>query len=392
MCGLFNHLLAPARRAFACLVLCLAGCGQLHAAWFEAQGQAVIIDGDKQAAKHQATKEALRQAMLFAGASVQSVQTLANGLVQNDQLTLTAQGEVNAVELIDETWHNDYVTVRLRADVFPKPQSCEAASFAKNLATTQFLLAQPRQAQDGQIHGLSAVLPARLQHILDQHTATTSLTAISDYVVDWRRARVQDQAPTLARQTDTQFVLAATVTDVSIQRPDSAGWAFWQSNTATRQFALQLAVYDGMHGGQLLNQRYTLTAPWQFDKFAQVDVHSEAFWRSAYGEAVDAELRRAAHDVAAALACQPATGRVLQVSNQQAQISLGRAQGLQVGDELYLYQTKQVYSGSGDTYLQYSLYPGKVTVTAAYANSATVSPSDDGLLLNIQPNDFVAKR
>ncbi|QPG04985.1 hypothetical protein IT774_12600 [Salinimonas marina] len=97
-------------------------------------------------------------------------------------------------------------------------------------------------------------------------------------------------------------------------------------------------------------------------------------------------------DVESTLACQPATGRVLQVSGNELQVSLGRAHGLQVGDSLYVYQTAQVTDAYGQTFTQYNLYPEQVQVTAAFANSATVTASGDGLLINIQPNDYVAKR
>ena len=58
--------------ATTCLLLAFAG--QSYAVWYETQGQSVVLNGNKVQAKHQATEEALRQAMLFAGASVRSVQ------------------------------------------------------------------------------------------------------------------------------------------------------------------------------------------------------------------------------------------------------------------------------------------------------------------------------
>ena len=42
------------------------------------------------------------------------------------------------------------------------------------------------------------------------------------------------------------------------------------------------------------------------------------------------------------LTCQPATGRVLAVNSDQLQVSIGRANGIQPGDELTLYKTNEV--------------------------------------------------
>ena len=394
MMRIFRHQLNSAYSAhwFAAFVLTGLLSGQTHAAWFEAKGQALIVNDNRVQAREQATKEALKQALLFSGASIQSVQTLANGLLSSDQTTVTASGDIHTVELIDEVWHDGYVAVTIRADIFPKAKTCDAAEFRKTIATTYYPIETPQQAQDGQLHKMSAVLPRYLQRQFTEQSDTVSVDAIAPYSARWQQQDVLSQAPALARQRRVQYVIAATITDLSVYRPASSTLAFWQDDQATRQFSLALSLLDGMHGGVLLNKEYSFNAPWEFDRFSQLDVSSEQFWQSAYGQALNNVLTNIVTDVSDKLACQPATGRVLQVNGEQLQISLGRTHGLQVGDELQLYQTQQVRGPFGETFMQYNLYPHTVTVTAAYADSATVSVSDNGLLMNIQPNDFVAKR
>ncbi|WP_137167796.1 flagella assembly protein FlgT [Salinimonas lutimaris] len=387
-----KHSIAFSVHGVAAFFLAALLSGQTYAAWFEAKGQALIINDNRVKAREQATKEALKQALLFSGASVQSVQTLANGLLSSEQTTITASGDVHTVELIDEVWHDGYVSVTLRADIFPKAMACEAAEFRKTIATTYYPIETPQQAQDGQLHKMSAVLPRYLQRHFTEQSATVSVDAIAPYSARWQQQDVLSQAPALARQRRVQYVIAATITDLSVYRPASSALTFWQDNQATRQFSLALSLLDGMHGGVLLNKEYSFNAPWEFDRFSQLDVTSEQFWQSAYGQSLDNVLTDIVTDVSDKLACQPATGRVLQVKGEQLQVSLGRAHGLKVGDELQLYQTQQVSGPFGETFMQYNLYPHTVTVTAAYADSATVSVTGDGLLMNIQPNDFVAKR
>ncbi|MFT5313041.1 MAG: hypothetical protein ACI8Z9_001525, partial [Paraglaciecola sp.] len=67
-----------------CLISALC-CFPVHSIWFEASGQAVIKNGNKEVARQRATQEAIKQALLFAGASVDSVQHMANGLLQDDR-------------------------------------------------------------------------------------------------------------------------------------------------------------------------------------------------------------------------------------------------------------------------------------------------------------------
>ncbi|WP_414830912.1 FlgT C-terminal domain-containing protein [Alteromonas sp. H39] len=71
---------------------------------------------------------------------------------------------------------------------------------------------------------------------------------------------------------------------------------------------------------------------------------------------------------------------------------MGRDHGISVGDELFLYQTRQIQDAFGQSFIQYNIYPGKVKVVSAYADTATVEATDGVVLANIQPNDFVAKR
>lgn len=74
-------------------------------------------------------------------------------------LEVSAAGEVKDLQLVYEKWHEDYVTVRIRADIFPEPAQCAAAQFKKTLVTTYFPLAHRQQAQDGQIHQLTDIAP-----------------------------------------------------------------------------------------------------------------------------------------------------------------------------------------------------------------------------------------
>ena len=55
-------------------------------------------------------------------------------------------------------------------------------------------------------------------------------------------------------------------------------------------------------------------------------------------------------------------------------------------------KTNEVIDPQGMHFLQYNLYPTKVKVVSASVDSATVVPVDNGIIGNIQPNDFVTKR
>lgn len=382
----------PGRLCAAILCLLALSGGQASAAWFEAQGQAAIINGNRPLAKQLATEDALRQAMLFAGASVSSVQQLTNGLLTNDEFAVSANGEVDTIELTDEIWHDGYVTVKLRADISPQTTYCATAAYQKRLSATYFPIRDRTQAMEGRVHKLSESAVQQLKRSLDGLSDTLSISYIAPYTAQWQDPAVVRQATALARQTKTQYVVAGEILDLSIERTEGSVLKFWQDPVPTRQFALHIEVIDGMNGATMVNREYRTEAEWEFDRFSDVDVGSGSFWKSAYGAAITDLLSNVARDISATLDCQPLTGRVIQVAGDALQISIGREQGLNVGDELSVYQTNQVIDAFGQAFLQYNLYPGKVRVTAAYADTATVEPVEGVVLANIQPNDFVARR
>ena len=133
------------------------------AVWFEATGQAVINNGEKEAARQQATQEAIKQALLFSGASVKSIQSLANGLLEDDRFEIRASGEVNNIELIDEIYHDDYVTVSIRADIFPQEALCSASDYKKNIVTTWYSIKKRQQAAVGNLYNFGKVLAEKVQ-------------------------------------------------------------------------------------------------------------------------------------------------------------------------------------------------------------------------------------
>ena len=146
--------------AVICLLVFFVG--QANAVWYEATGQAVIRNGDKEAARRAATQEALKQAMLFAGASVHSVAKLTNGLLKNEEMTIRSTGEVEQLELVDEIYSGDVLTVSIRADIFPKGKVCAAQGDQKHFATTHFRVRNRAQLTQGNIPNFDISFTQRL--------------------------------------------------------------------------------------------------------------------------------------------------------------------------------------------------------------------------------------
>lgn len=389
-----NRVTATALFNIVVVVICLIALfmGQANAAWYEAKGQAVIIDGDKEGARKKATQEALKQAMLFAGASIHSVHTLTNGLLENEEMTISASGEVAQLELVDEIYNGNVITVSIRADIFPKAQSCDAQYDEKHFSTTRFLVKSRQQLTHGNIVNFDQAFTERFGFIMRNTTDNLKLTHIAPHTAQFKTQFTEQNVRNLSQQSNTQYVILGSIDDLSIESSPSSIFTPWKDDKQNRHFSLTLRVYDGINGGLLFTHNYKTRAQWSFDKFENVDEYSTAFWQSRYGQAVQELVEDAVQDIKEATACQPVTGRVIHVAGDVISVSLGRDNGVSNNDELYVYQSKEVIDNYGRKYLQYHLYPGTFVVRNAYSNSSSVVSKNTGIVANIQENDFVVKK
>jgi hypothetical protein len=95
-----------------------------NAQWYEAQGHASTDEDSVDVARTKAMENALKKALLVAGASVSSIQQVVNGLLTQDQLSIRASGSVNSIELIDELHRDNMISVTVRAYIFPQEKKC----------------------------------------------------------------------------------------------------------------------------------------------------------------------------------------------------------------------------------------------------------------------------
>ena len=108
-----------------------------NAQWYEAQGYASTAKDSVEVARTKAMENALKKALLVAGASVSSIQQVVNGLLTQDQISIRASGSVNSIELIEELHSNDMISVTIRADIFPQEKKCFSLDYKKSILITK---------------------------------------------------------------------------------------------------------------------------------------------------------------------------------------------------------------------------------------------------------------
>lgn len=363
-----------------------------QAVWFEATGQAVIHNGETEAARQQATQEAIKQALLFAGASVKSVQSLANGLLQDDRFEIRAAGEVNSIELIDEIYHSDFVTVSIRADIFPQDALCTASDYRKNIATTWYDINKRQQAAVGHLYDFGKVLAEKIQVESQQHARYSFIHTVEPYYLTPTDKEQKSMALKLAQKADAQYVLFGEILEFAVETSQPSTLAFWQAPKSQRNLTLSMTMFDGNSGERVFQQTQSLAAPWDFDLYTDLDSGSQQLWNSAFGQATQKLIQTTVQKLDESVSCLTSYGRVLNVVGETITINIGTQNGVKSGDRLTLFQMNQFYDAKNQIHRQFQLHPEQVVVKQVFADTALVMSFTGAPLANIQPNDFVARR
>lgn len=365
------------------------------AIWFEASGQAVITNGNKQLARQEATQEAIKQALLFSGASVTSVQSMAQGLLQDDRFEVRSSGEVSDIELINETYEGDVVTVSIRADIFPQDMQCQAADYKKNIVTAWLPLANRQQATIGNVFGIGKPIAGMLKEEFNTYARYTHVSGVQPNYLSPNMPKLSRKAMDLARKEQAQFVVLGEIQNLSVDEPETSYadyLTFWNKSSVMRHIAIHVKLIDGATGELLMDNVFRGEAQWPFDRFESLDVNSAKLWRSSFGAGVKQVVQSIAQQVDETLSCLPSYGRIIQVQNNQLSANIGASQGVKQGDQLKIFQMKQFFSVDGTAHYQYDIHPTTVQVAKVYHGHSILRPIGGVPLANIQPNDYVVRQ
>lgn len=366
--------------------------------WYETQGQAHIVNGDNETARVLAMENALKRALLVAGASVSSVQQVINGVLTQDQISIRASGTVNSFELIEETYKEDMLTVKIRADIFPQDKQCFSADYRKSLLVTRSNILYREHASIGEIYNLDLEVMRKLAgkinnegYYLDAKLAIKNKSVFSRLNESMQYEKIKNVTMSLSDHTDTQFVMFAEISDMSLSQRTNSKLKFWQKAHVNRQFKMTLYIYNGSNGELVFDKEYQNQALWSFNKRERVDITSNRFWLSEYGEMINSTLEKMIIDIDENMMCQPTRGKIVKVDGDSIIFNLGENQGVKVGDEFSLLHANNFTNDAGKTYAGFNISPYKVKVISTSKESAKAVTEDNHLLGNIQINDIAVR-
>jgi len=366
--------------ALSCALLSLTA----SAEWYEATGQALIEQGNIEQARQFAVEDAVKRAALVAGARVNSSQQVVNGILQNEQLGISAEGEIKQLQLMTENRSGNMLTVTVRVDVEPNISTCQGNTYRKPLLLSEIQLVARQDAIYGQLFHLGQDTTAQLERHLRDYSPAALIKAMPQSIN--MQQLVYPDTERLFSQGN-QYVLLAQINDLSLGQTTSQ---FWQVEQKERFFAMDISLFDLFEQTVIYRQEYRTSAPWHYDRKSTPMSHSQAFWQLPYGQKIDQLLQAAAEDIQQQLQCQPLLSSIRQVNNNQIMLELGKLHGLNNGDELQLFLLQRHPSSPGIKRLIQE--PFMLTITDLTEQHAWATTANAKLLQHVQQGDIVSVR
>ncbi|ODS15720.1 flagellar assembly protein T N-terminal domain-containing protein [Pseudoalteromonas tetraodonis] len=366
-----------------------------HAQWYESTGHAVIQNSDIPGAKAAAIKDAITQALVFSGARVSSVQTLVDGVLTQDQLKISSQGEIQKIELVSENRSNDEFAITLRLDIFAQTEQCPQSNFNKFIAVTQSQLTNREQARMGQIFDINKAVSKNIYTSLQKSKMSAIPVAYFNKAIkvdtyfnqqhDYSNSQLEE----ISSRSNAQYVLLSQITSLSTSDKLNSDYAFWQDESYQRHYQIEFSLFDGTTYEPLWQNSYQSQAIWPFEKTAIIDVNSNRFWQSPFGQSISDINQTLSYDLQAAMACLPTQGKIMHMENNKLVINLGKAHGLEKGQLLSIAHHNYLTDAQGNTMPHTITTLNRIRIEQLYQHSAIAVSINDQPLPGVQINDIV---
>ncbi|BBN81057.1 flagella assembly protein FlgT [Pseudoalteromonas sp. A25] len=366
----------------------------VKAEWFEVVGYASTQGRDTAQARQAAVQDAITQALIFSGATISSVQSIADGVLNQDEIKIKSHGEIQQVNLVSESHEGDNYSVTLHLDIYATHNQCAEQKFNKQIAITQSQLTQPHQARLGQIFDIAKSTSQRLFNTLNERTSTVkpipylNTINVREYFAqqfDYNPALIE----TIATNSNSQYVLLSQITDIAAMDKLNSDYAFWQSDEYARSFKIDFALYDALTYEKVWYQHYATRGVWPFEKTELIDVYSDKFWNTHYGQQIQEVFNKLSQDLNAAVSCIPTKGKILYLNDDQVVINLGRVHGLEPGTVLSIMHQSSIITNRGSVVNSTIQTIDQVKVISVNMQNATAINLNTRPLSNIQLNDIV---
>ena len=374
------------------LLLCALLPITAQAAWFQGTGTAPVINGNEDTAKEQAGRLALRDAILQAGASVSLVNDVEAGAISSNTFQVRANGHVIQIQKLEEYSKDDRITVTLRADIWNDSAVCENQHLtSKSIVMIPIEQADSQYASYGGFGDFSQAVTDHLYSEFDQAKADFLAKKLlpQSIAVDPERMSNDDihQLQYLSETSQSQYIVMGKIVDIGLGRVSNG---VLSSDKLVRNFAIELALIDGISGLPIMRKTYETRTYWPFEINTRVSSHSSQLWQSDYGLEVTRLLKNAVVDMSELLKCARPKSRIIRVGTDTLEVAMGARQGIKIGDVFKLQYQYNYADVQGQRYANFTDEPVEFEVVKVYPDHAHLIPMKNNYMpLGIQIRDVV---
>ncbi len=348
---------------FLLLSLCVFFTTSAFAIEVEAQGQAVIVNGDLASAREAAIEDASRQASMQAAVYVSSSQQVRDGILEIDDMKITTLGEVRNIELLSEQRAGNILSVHIKADVVVDTGCSNGITnaYLKSVAITGFPFLHPPQGNLGALGDAAQELPGQIaaKLIANGRVGVQKALHLNIYPALHNAASRQLDDGTLTtvagnlNHLGTQFIVSGVIRDMAMADPrtlkeknylvDLYNRLDYRSKKHLRGFELDLFIHDGFSGALLLEKRYRTQGLWNLPAHTKTGFGTLAFSEQEYGQAVNTLLAQVVDELEEDLRCRPFSAQITRTDNNRIWFNAGIRSGIKAGDKFKVLHRSTFY-------------------------------------------------
>lgn len=361
------------------------GASSAYAAWYEVTGTATIVSSER-AARIYALEDAVYKAVDFSGADIGSLANLAPLLEDDKNQYQFIDSEVRHIVIDDKYVSGNQMVVKARVDIYPTAKACHNEQYKKTIGVAMFDIVDPQQAVMGQIYKLGEDFSS----VVDKQLANRSYSFVSVGTTRYEiNKRYPERIKMIADDLGAQYLVTGEIRDLTATITQGG---LLTDDVINRQFAMDLALFDGKTGHEIFQHTYREIAKWPFAKTSKVDTKSARFWTSTYGEMMQRLSRNIMLDLEAEISCKMTLPEVVASYGNKVTIDLGRVHGVQAGDKLRLWHTGSFIDQNGLPRNKVSQSEITLTVSRVYEREAEATVDQPNLANSIQIGDVMNKQ
>ena len=193
----------------------------------------------------------------------------------------------------------------------------------------------------------------------------------------------------MADRYGSQYIILGTINSVSTSEVGNNVLTKLMY-VPTRTINFDIDVYDAINEQIIFHRNYTAEADWPFKQSEYIDLRSDRFKSSEYGQRVYGLAAEVSKDLVAELQCKPANAKIIDLDGDDVVINVGRENGISPNMKFTLVQAASMSGPNGDNYSAYEKSNSVYKVVSVYPHAAKLHPVDlQNNTLNVNVNDVV---